>query len=383
MLVLRHRMEATLLLYPTAPRHGVVFRDPHSYMAHPDAIRTRDGAILMVFNRGPRREVILHPPQDPLFVNVVTRSTDDGESWTPPQVVPAYGWTGTECAGLTELADGRVMLNQWQGNWIPLARARRMPRGPLMAWPSDFLAPRVMVGREADDPEALAPWCRNGGRAWAHFSQDGGLSYEESVEIPTAPFVGGYGYHGGVVTAEGRILLPLTDAYRFVDLFLVSSTDGGRSWSAPQLLASWPGSEFEEPATLVCRSGKVLMVIRDNGSRRLHQIESDNGGRSWTLPRRLDVAGYPAHLAQLDDGRILMSYGWRMPNFGIRARLSEDEGTSWSDDEIILRDDMRNWNLGYPCTIPGRNGQMLTLYYGEDFDGATVILRTVWDIPGG
>ena len=372
---------------PVGVLHSVVFADPYSYCAHPDAIRLRDGSIAMVFNRGPRRKLILHPPQDPMFMNVVTRSTDDGATWTVPQVAPDYGWNGTECAGLTELADGRVMLNQFRGIWIPLTKARRMPPQPQMTWPAELLARNLLVraGDGVDtetNPELHAPWCRNGGRAWAHFSSDGGLSYDESVEVPTAPYVGGYGYHGGAVASDGRILLPLTDAYDFLTVFLVTSDDGGHSWSPPQCLASQPGSEFEEPTTLVCRSGKVLMVLRDNGLRRLHQIESNDGGRSWSPLRRLEIEGFPAHLVQLDDGRILMTYGWRQPGFGIRARWSEDEGETWSDTEILIRDDMRNGNLGYPCTLPGQDGFMLTIYYGEDADGTTVILSTRWAMPG-
>lgn len=367
-------------------QHGVVFRDTYSYCAHPDAIRLRDGSIAMVFNRGPRRRAILHPPQDPMFMNVVTRSSDEGATWSTPQVAPDYGWSGTECAGLTELADGRVMLNQWRGTWIPLAKARRMPQQPQMTWPAELLARNLLVRANdgADikvNPEVHAPWCRNGGQAWAHFSTDGGLSYDDSVKIPTGPYVGGYGYHGGVVTAGGRILLPLSDAYIFLTVFLVTSDDGGRNWSAPQCLASQPGSEFEEPATLVCRSGKVLMILRDNGLRRLHQIESSDGGRSWSPLRRLEIEGFPAHLAQLDDGRILMTYGWRFPGYGIRARWSGDEGATWSEMEILIRDDMPNGNLGYPCSLPGQGGAILTLYYGEDANGTTAILRSRWKMP--
>ena len=367
-------------------QHGVVFADPYSYCAHPDAIRLRDGSIAMVFNRGPRRKSILHPPQDPMFVNVVTRSTDDGATWTAPQVAPDYGWNGTECAGLTELADGRVMLNQFRGTWIPLAKARLMPRQPLMTWPAELLARNLLV-RVADgtaieaNPEVQAPWCRNGGRTWVHFSSDCGLSYGDGVEILTDPYVGGYGYHGGAVRADGRILLPLTDAYIFRTIFLITSDDGGRSWSTPQHLASQADSEFEEPATLLCRSGKVIMIMRDNGLRRLHQIDSTDGGLSWSPLRRLEIEGFPAHLAQLDDGRILMTYGWRLPGFGIRARWSEDEGATWSEKEIVIRDDLPNGNLGYPCSLPGKDGDILTLYYGEDCDGTTSILRSRWSMP--
>lgn len=371
---------------PDCVEHRVAYRDIHSYCAHPHVIRLADGSLSMVFNRAPRREVIMHPPQDPGFMNVATRSLDDGETWAPPEVVPDYGWTGTECAGLTELPDGRVMLNQWRGTWIPLTKARRMKPEPLMAWPQDLLLPWIRSGHYAgspvaEAPETYAPWCRNGGRTFVHFSSDGGMSFDETTEISTAPLVGGYGNRGGVVTADRRILLPLTDAYVFATVFLVTSDDLGRTWSAPQMLAAQPGSEFEEPATLICRSGKIIMVLRDNELRDMQQIESLDGGRNWSPLRNLNILGYPAHLQQLPDGRILMTYGWRKPDYGIRAVWSEDEGATWTSEPILIREGMGNSNLGYPCTMVGQDGRMLTLYYGEDSDRTTVILQTRWRMP--
>lgn len=372
---------------PTAKdaRHGIVFRDPYSYFAHPEAIRLRDGAIVMVFNRAPRREVIMHPPQDPMFMNMVTRSTDEGETWSAPEVAPGYGWTGTECAGLTELPDGRVMLNNWKGTWLPLSQARSMPPEPLMTWPAELLSPWIAAGvysgHEVErNPEAHAPWVRNGGRCFVHFSSDGARSFNETVEIDTAPLIGGYGNRGGVVTAAGRILLPLTDAYRFTTLFLVTSDDMGASWSAPQVIADAEGSEFEEPATLSTRSGRILMIIRDNGLRTMHAIHSDDAGETWSERRDLQTAGHPAHLAELPDGRILMTYGWRIPDHGIRAVWSSDNGRTWSDP-VILRAGMGNANLGYPCTIHCNDGSLLSLYYGEDESSTTCIQSTRWSLP--
>jgi len=36
--------------------------------------------------------------------------------------------------------------------------------------------------------------------------------------------------------------------------------------------------EFEEPAPLVLPSGRVLLLLRDNASRILHAVHSDDGG---------------------------------------------------------------------------------------------------------
>src|SRR5215204_3601716 len=106
-----------------SPEHRLIHSDRFSYCAHPHGVRLASGEIVVVFNRVPRREVILHPPQDPAFQNVLTRSGDGGRTWSAPSVVPDYGWTGVECAGLTVLRSGRVLLNQWRFRWYPLPLA--------------------------------------------------------------------------------------------------------------------------------------------------------------------------------------------------------------------------------------------------------------------
>jgi hypothetical protein len=72
---------------------GVVCRDVFMYSSHPHAVLTAEGAILVVFNQTRRRPFILHPPHDPGYRNLISRSSDGGKSWTPPEVVPSYEFT--------------------------------------------------------------------------------------------------------------------------------------------------------------------------------------------------------------------------------------------------------------------------------------------------
>jgi hypothetical protein len=71
--------------------------------SHPHAVVAANGDIVMVFNQAPRRGLILHPRHDPLYRNLVTRSSDGGQSWSPAEVAPNYDASGCECAGLTVL----------------------------------------------------------------------------------------------------------------------------------------------------------------------------------------------------------------------------------------------------------------------------------------
>lgn len=367
--------------------HSVIFRDPYSYCAHPSAAVAPDGSWLVVFNQVPRRAFVMHPPEDPLYRNLLIRSHDQGLSWSRPQVVPDYTFAGTECAGLTVLANGIILLNQWCFDWYPLGLAHHLPRQEELCYPETFIkswmsSPEHDVLYPAKLPfRELAPWVRGGGQTWVHRSMNNGTSFTDSIRIDTKPFSGGYGMRSGVVLPDGDILLLLSDIPNYRQIFVLRGNADGTSWANAKLVAAGAGHEFEEPTIALCHSGKLIAILRDNGSRFLHQVESDDEGETWSSPRKLDITGYPAHLLVLGDGRLLMTYGWRQPDYGIRAVVSDDEGASWNTTETIrIRGGLPNKNLGYPSTIPFAHGKFATIYYGEDSTGTTCIISTIWEL---
>ena len=365
--------------------HSTLYRDEHSYCAHAHAAVASDGTWLVVFNRAPRRHYTLHPPEDPLFRNVIIRSNDRGMTWSAPEVVPGYEISGTECAGLTVLKNGDVLLNQWQFDWYPLGRARTLPNQSKLTYPDVFMkgwlaSPEHDVSRFANVPvEELAPWVRGGGKTFVHRSLDNGLSFPDSTNVDTQPFGGGYGMRGSAELTDGTLVLPLSDVPNYRKVFAVRSTDGGRTWTNPSIIAAGPRHEFEEPAIVSFASGKLLVVLRDNATRRLHQVVSFDSGMSWSSPQMLQIEGYPAHLLHLEDGRLLLTYGWRMADYGIRGVWSFDEGNTWDVSTTIrIRGGLPNRNLGYPASIATGSGNLFTVYYAEDETGCTCIMGTIW-----
>jgi hypothetical protein len=122
---------------------------------------------------------------------------------------------------------------------------------------------------------------------------------------------------------------------------------------------------------------------------------SDDQGHTWAKPYKTPLWGFPPHLLQLSDGRILCSYGYRRPPFGQRACLSED-GITWKlENEVILRDDAPNKDLGYPASVELEPGVVLTVYYQPNVPPGTQqrmhppdpkrtkpgILGTIWRVP--
>jgi hypothetical protein len=363
---------------------GTVFRSPHLYASHPHAAIASDGDIVVVFNQSRRSQFILHPPHDPEYRNYITRSRDRGNHWSAPQVVPDYRYSGTECAGLTPLPGGRMLLNQWRNRWYPLGLAKAGVTESVN-FPDEFVV-ELIASAELESgqqisgaPEDHAPWARGHGTSFVHVSEDDGRSFTRTAVVDTGPFHGGYGLRGAVQMPDGSLLLPLNDIPEFCTIFTVMSRDGGRSWGEPRLAARREGHLFTEPAMVRTASSALLCMTRDDTTRIMHSCRSEDGGASWSQPQPTGIDGYPPHLLALPDGRLLCTYGMRQPEFSIRAVLSEDEGRTWSSaDPIMLRRHLPNRDLGYPATVRFSDGEFLTVYYCQGSSGVTGVEFTRW-----
>jgi hypothetical protein len=356
----------------------VILRQQHRYVAHPHMVVLADGTLLLVANRGPRHRITLHPPQDPEFTNVLLRSSDGGHSWSAPVVAPAYGFTGTECAGLTVLRDGTVLLNQWRFRWHPLTSMPDRSTEPMLASPAELMK-GLLSSTEIDvedvrdlEPERFMPWARGGGTATVSRSLDGGGTFEPPAAIETAPYAGGYGMRGAVELKDGEILLPLADAPSYERVFLVRSGDGGRSFGPPEPIAATAGRAFEEPAPFLLPDGTILILLRENRTRSLFAVRSSDDGRNWTEPEATGITGYPAHVVLLPDGRLAAAVGRRRQPFGIEIVCSEDWGRSFDIERpIVVRESLPNKDLGYPTAVLTADGSLFVAYYYRDEAGVT------------
>ena len=110
---------------------------------------------------------------------------------------------------------------------------------------------------------------------------------------------------------------------------------------------------------------------------------SPDNGSSWYLldEPTINNGGNPPSMIRMKDGRIALTYGSRELPYGIRAKISDDEGLTWSE-EYILRNDGNSWDLGYPRTVQRKDGKLVTVYY-FNVSGSKErhIAATIWD-PG-
>jgi hypothetical protein len=172
----------------------------------------------------------------------------------------------------------------------------------------------------------------------------------------------------------------------------IRTTDGGKTWQLVGWIGAQPPAGYGYaimPATVALEGGSYLSIIRRggvlDGTKQwwLEAFLSPNDGRSWYQLDKpnIDNAGNPATLTRLQDGRIVMVYGSRHSPYGIRARISSDEGQTWSA-ETMVRGDGRSWDLGYPRTVQRADGKLVTVYYfNNTSQKERYIAATIWS-PG-
>ncbi|MEJ7607759.1 MAG: sialidase family protein [Bryobacteraceae bacterium] len=111
---------------------------------------------------------------------------------------------------------------------------------------------------------------------------------------------------------------------------------------------------------------------------------SDDNGSTWKLvsevtPEASSKSSNPPSMIRLKDGRLCVTYGHRLPPYGIKARISSDEGKTWAE-ELWLRTGAGNHDLGYPRTVQRPDGKIVTIYYYNDnADGERYIAATIWE----
>jgi len=174
----------------------------------------------------------------------------------------------------------------------------------------------------------------------------------------------------------------------------VRTTDGGKTWQ----MVSWIGPEPQKysimPASVRLSPAEILVAIRrredEPGGARgwLASYLSEDNGKTWCQldepVSELGGGSNPPALIRLKDGRLCLAYGVRVEPYRICAKLSSDQGRTWSE-EIVLRDDGANGDIGYPRQVQRPDGKVVTVYYFNDSETGVerYIGATIWDTGVG
>lgn len=226
------------------------------------------------------------------------------------------------------------------------------------------------------------------GQSRFYVSRDRGHRWEGPFRLPNFGQPGTAARTDYLVNGPRDVTLFLTVAKRNRKegrVIAVRTRDGTRSWDFQSYVCPEPGGSEHAimPSSVRLPGGRIVTAIRYR--RKIDVYQSDDDAKTWRFlsspaPKNVDN---PPSLVRLHDGRLVVTYGYRRKPFGIRARLSADDGRTWSK-EIILRDDGGAWDLGYTRTLQRPDGKLVTIYYyntnknAERFIGATI-----WDAGTG
>lgn len=350
----------------SAVEHRVVYSEPGRFGGWPanHGMWIWENEILVGFgaahyaDRGDRHAVDPGKPEE----HLLARSLDAGESW----VIEDPAKQGA-------LLPRGAMLHGTEPHALPPLRRLEAP--------IDFTHPDLALTFRMEDH-------RGGGKSRFYFSYDRGRTWEGAFELPLFGTPGIAARSDYLVDGPRELTLFLTAGKangREGRTLAVRTEDGGVSWR----FLSWIGEEPRGfrimPSTVRLDSGALYTTTRarDGADRRIEAYVSEDNGLTWTL-KHARVAetgrGNPPSLLKLQDGRLALIYGYREAPYGIRARLSADQGETWGE-EIVLRDDAAGWDLGYPISVQRPDGKIVSVYYYFDREHGPErhIAATIWD----
>lgn len=237
---------------------------------------------------------------------------------------------------------------------------------------------------------------RAGATSWFYVSSDRCHTWQGPYRLPMFDLPGISARTDAVVLGPKQMLVFLT-AVKPNGLegrvFCARTDDAGASFQFVSWVTPEPAGFTIMPSTVHLPSGRWVCAVRCAAPKGestslggwIDLYASDDLGVSWRFMHTVThtgTFGNPPAMLWLRDGRLCMAYGFRNPPFGMRARFSADDGATWSE-EVILRDDGGDADLGYPRMVQRSDGRLVTVYYFVDSESKDRhIAATIWDVPG-
>jgi len=353
----------------------VIYEDAKFYAAFPSVVRRPNGELIVAFRRAPERRALGEGGTSHTDANsyvVLVRSRDDGKTWTrEPELIYAHPFGGSQDPCMVQLRDGTIVCASYA--WAQLQ-------------PGAFAKLQQPISRHGN-------FAFLGG--FILRSTDGARSWEQPIIPPPCRGEVNRDIFGNLIPAynrgamcegkDGRLFWVVasssTNAPDRTGIHLLVSRDKGQTWEYSCPIAVDSKVEFNETSIYETPKRDLVAFIRtQNFNDHTVIARSTDGGKSFEW-RDAGFQGHPHHALRLPDNRVLLVYGYRHKPFGIRARVLDPECMNAATaDEIVLRDDGGNGDLGYPwATMVSRN-RALVVYYFNKADGTRHIAGTFLEV---
>ncbi|MBL8213739.1 MAG: exo-alpha-sialidase [Bryobacterales bacterium] len=288
--------------------------------------------------------------------HVLARSTDGGKTWKLERPEGLRPPPGARIANVPADMQGRAPVD--------------CPGG------LDFTAPGFVA--------TFRMTSIHDGESRYHYSTDKGRTWQGPCKLPNFGQPGIAARTDYIVNGKHEMIAFLTAAKsnrKEGRVIAVRTQDGGASWHMLSYIGPEPDDFAIMPSSVRVGPGDIVTAIRRR--QWIDVYRSTDNGESWRFVNQAVNAtgGNPPSMVRLADGRLVVTYGYRLAPQGIRARISKNNGLTWGP-EIVLRQDGGGSDLGYPRTVVRPDGKLVTAYYfNESADKERFIAATIWD-PG-
>jgi hypothetical protein len=330
-------------------RQVVVDREAGQYLGHPTTCLLEDGkTMLCVYPKGHGRGAIVYK-----------RSSDGGRSWSERLPTPASWATSQEVPTLHRVVDanGKQRIIMWSG-----------------------LYPARLAVTEDD------------GETWSELKPVGDwggivvMGFVAALNTGQGHYLAMFHDDGRFFTSHGK----RSDTFKLYKTF---STDGGLTWSLPEVVYQSSDVHLCEPGCIRSPDGsRIAVLLRENSRRKnSHIIFSDDEGQTWSQPRELPLAlTGDRHTGKYGpDGRLLISFRCISPTSQRGARPFEGDWVawvgSWNDLEnghdgqyfVRLKDNTKDYDTSYPGVEVLPDGTFVTTTYGHWIEGEAPYILSV------
>lgn len=287
---------------------------------------------------------------DPANKIVVITSTDDGRTWSPPRTV-------ADPEGDTRAFDPTLWMAPDGALWL-IYNVANLAERRHQVW--------VAVNPTPDDPDSSF-----------------GPARPLDLGVPYA-----FRMNKLLVTRSGQRIMPVTWAPEVPDGWFAGpqQLNGVAIWRdmdawdvhGPVVAPHWA----LENMIVERRDGSLWMLIRAGGGKIWESVSTD-GGVTWSegRPTAISNPGSRFFIARLRSGKLLLlNSPDPKKRTGMEARLSHDDGATWSAPLML---DPRD-SVSYPDACQGPDGRIWAVH-DRDRGGAGEILLSVFteqDIPG-
>lgn len=188
-------------------------------------------------------------------------------------------------------------------------------------------------------------------------SSDGGRTWSEPRRLPD-------GILGPIkdkpILYERQLLCPASTEHDGWKAHIERTPDGGRTWSKTASLADWTKFGVIQPTMLVHPNGKLQILCRSQ-QRKIVESWSADGGLTWSelAATSLPNPNSGIDAANLPDGRIALVYNHTPRGRSPLNLALSDDGQSWQAALVL---ESEPGEFSYPAVIATQDGKLHITY---------------------